>query len=135
MSIYLHNQLEFDSDTSTVIYHVWTMFCYFFPVFGAIIADSWLGKFKTIFYLSVVYAIGSVVISIAAVPDLMPARWVYCFKRGTLEKSGLARGSGVKVKFHDEHVYEQVANIFPKIIFCHYKNSDVWTGCQPWQWR
>ena len=46
------------------------MLVYLFPLIGAIIADSWLGKFKTILYLSIVYAIGGVVMSIGAVPIL-----------------------------------------------------------------
>ena len=44
--LYLHNQLYFGEDTSTVIYHVWAMLCYFTPILGAIIADTWLGRFK-----------------------------------------------------------------------------------------
>lgn len=39
-------------------------------VFGAILSDSWLGKFNTILYLSIVYALGSIVISLGAIPDL-----------------------------------------------------------------
>lgn len=39
-------------------------------IFGAIIADSWLGKFRTIFYLSIVYVLGSAVITFGAIPTL-----------------------------------------------------------------
>lgn len=66
LSLFLSNSLELDEDTSTIIYHVFSCLCYLFPVLGAIIADSWLGKFKTIAYLSVVYAIGNIVVSVAA---------------------------------------------------------------------
>lgn len=51
------------------------MFVYFFPVFGAMLADSLLGKFKTIFYVSMIYAIGNIVLALAATPPLhMPGR-------------------------------------------------------------
>uniref|UniRef100_A0A336KTR5 CSON014226 protein n=1 Tax=Culicoides sonorensis TaxID=179676 RepID=A0A336KTR5_CULSO len=64
---------ELDDD-ATVLYHVFTMFVYFFPLMGAILADSWLGKFKTITYLSIVYAVGSAVIAVGAIPTLgLPA--------------------------------------------------------------
>lgn len=66
--LYLTRQLNYDDDFATVLFHIFTMFVYFFPIFGAIIADSWLGKFKTIFYLSIVYAIGSSVIALGAIP-------------------------------------------------------------------
>ena len=45
-------------DVSTVIYHTFVFFSYFTSLFGAFLADSFLGKFKTIFYISIVYAIG-----------------------------------------------------------------------------
>lgn len=53
---------------ATTTFHAYTMMVYFFPIIGAMIADSWLGKFKTIFYLSVVYAIGNATLSAASFP-------------------------------------------------------------------
>jgi POT family proton-dependent oligopeptide transporter len=40
-------------------YHVFIASNYFFPIFGAILADAVWGKFRTIFWLSIVYSIGS----------------------------------------------------------------------------
>lgn len=57
-------------DTATMVYHSFSSAVYFFCVFGGIIADSWWGKFKTIVILSFVYAIGSVIISVGAMPTL-----------------------------------------------------------------
>ena len=56
-------------DVSTAIYHAWVFLSYFTSLFGALLADSFLGKFKTIFYISIVYAIGQAVLSIGAIPD------------------------------------------------------------------
>lgn len=53
-----------------MIYHTFTMFVYFFPVFGAMLADSLLGKFNTILYVSMIYAVGNIVLSLAATPPL-----------------------------------------------------------------
>ncbi|KAJ6638650.1 Peptide transporter family 1 [Pseudolycoriella hygida] len=75
--LYLTRRLGYDDDGATVLYHVFTSLVYFCPLFGAIIADSFLGRFKTILYLSLVYAIGSIVISVGAIPPLhLPASTV-----------------------------------------------------------
>ncbi|XP_013115810.2 peptide transporter family 1 isoform X1 [Stomoxys calcitrans] len=72
--LYLSRQLDYSDDTATVIFHIFTMFVYFLCILGAIISDSWLGKFKTILYLSLVYVCGSVLITLGAIPPLnLPA--------------------------------------------------------------
>ncbi len=64
----------YDPDVSTIIYHTFTMLVYFMCIFGAIIADSWWGRFKTIVILSIVYSIGSVLIAVGAIePWNLPA--------------------------------------------------------------
>ena len=40
-------------------YHVFVASNYFFPIFGAILADSIWGKYRTIFWLSIVYCFGN----------------------------------------------------------------------------
>ena len=44
--LYLRDILGFNENQSTVYYHAFAMLCYFTPVFGAILADTYLGKFK-----------------------------------------------------------------------------------------
>ncbi|KAB5576994.1 hypothetical protein PHYPO_G00204890 [Pangasianodon hypophthalmus] len=70
LTLYFIHYLHWSSNLSTAIYHAFSGLCYFTPVIGAIIADSWLGKFKTIIYLSIVYVIGHVVKSVGAIPDV-----------------------------------------------------------------
>uniref|UniRef100_A0A667HQM1 Solute carrier family 15 member 2 n=1 Tax=Lynx canadensis TaxID=61383 RepID=A0A667HQM1_LYNCA len=69
LTLYLYF-LHWNEDTSTSIYHAFSSLCYFTPILGAAIADSWLGKFKTIIYLSLVYVLGHVVKSLGALPIL-----------------------------------------------------------------
>ena len=45
-------------EQAKVWYHNFTSAVYFFPILGAIIADWFLGKYRTILYLSIVYCIG-----------------------------------------------------------------------------
>ncbi|GAB0094459.1 peptide transporter family 1-like [Sergentomyia squamirostris] len=68
--LYMRSKLNYSDDLSTKIFHIFISFVYFFPLVGAIIADSWLGKFETIFFLSIIYALGSVIISFGAIPTL-----------------------------------------------------------------
>lgn len=44
--IYLTQMLKMDDNTATAIYHAFNMLCYFSPLFGAMLADSLLGKYK-----------------------------------------------------------------------------------------
>uniref|UniRef100_A0A8C7SQ57 Solute carrier family 15 member 1 n=1 Tax=Oncorhynchus mykiss TaxID=8022 RepID=A0A8C7SQ57_ONCMY len=68
--LYFRYFLRFDDDLATSIYHTFVALCYLTPILGAIVADSWLGKFKTIIYLSIVYAIGQVVMAVSAIHDI-----------------------------------------------------------------
>lgn len=45
-------------------YHLFLATNYFLPVFGAILADAFWGKYKTIIWLSLVYCLGSVVLAL-----------------------------------------------------------------------
>ncbi|OBS59812.1 hypothetical protein A6R68_09061, partial [Neotoma lepida] len=68
--LYFRNFIGWDDDLSTTIYHTFAALCYLTPILGALIADSWLGKFKTIISLSIVYTIGQAVISVSSINDL-----------------------------------------------------------------
>ncbi|CAG9803152.1 unnamed protein product [Chironomus riparius] len=65
--LFLTRKLMYDDDTSTMIYHVFNMLVYFTCIFGAIIADSWWGKFNTIVWLSIVYVGGSITMAFSAI--------------------------------------------------------------------
>ena len=93
--LYLTDWLSFSEDNATAIYHTFVFLCYFTPIFGAILADGFIGRYKyasshtklclivhddmlfcfrTILYLSIVYALGSIVLSLTAFPP--PFRFV-----------------------------------------------------------
>ncbi|XP_072841330.2 solute carrier family 15 member 2 isoform X2 [Pogona vitticeps] len=69
LTLYFLYFLHWDENTSTSVYHAFSSLCYFTPILGAFMADSWLGKYKTIIYLSIVYVIGHVVKSVGAIPS------------------------------------------------------------------
>ena len=45
-------------------YHLFTSAVYFFPVIGAVIADVWFGKYRTIMSLSLVYCLGHLALAV-----------------------------------------------------------------------
>jgi len=47
-------------------YHLFLATNYFLPIFGAVLSDAFWGKYRTIFWLSLVYCVGSVVLSLDA---------------------------------------------------------------------
>ncbi|XP_064389399.1 solute carrier family 15 member 2-like isoform X2 [Halichondria panicea] len=71
--LFLVKQLQIDENSSTAIYHAFIMLCYLLPLAGALIADSCLGKYMTILSLSLVYAVGNVLVSVSAIPFSLPA--------------------------------------------------------------
>eukprot|EP01130_Rhizamoeba_saxonica_P000764 TRINITY_DN10686_c0_g1_i2.p1 TRINITY_DN10686_c0_g1~~TRINITY_DN10686_c0_g1_i2.p1 ORF type:complete len:159 (-),score=29.82 TRINITY_DN10686_c0_g1_i2:43-519(-) len=70
LPFYLHDFLGFTEDTSTMIIHAWVFFAYSTCVLGGLLADSYLGKFKTIVYFSIIYIFGSTALSIFSIPGI-----------------------------------------------------------------
>nr|AFI42056.1 slc15A1 protein [Carassius auratus x Cyprinus carpio] len=68
--LYFKYFIGWDNDLSTTIYHTFVALCYLTPILGAMGANSWLGKFKTIVNLSIVYTIGQVIMAIRAIHDI-----------------------------------------------------------------
>ncbi|XP_067640955.1 peptide transporter family 1-like isoform X2 [Eurosta solidaginis] len=62
--LYLSRQLGYNNDDATIIFHIFAMSAYFLCIMGAIVSDSWLGRFNTISYFFIVYVIGGALISV-----------------------------------------------------------------------
>lgn len=54
--LYLTRRLAYTDDQATILFHIFASLVYFFPLVGAIIADSWLGRFKWVIAVTFVYA-------------------------------------------------------------------------------
>ena len=68
MTQYLRNaagDLEVMSDAeSRGWYHTFSSAVYFFPLLGAILSDGFLGKYKTVLFLSIVYCLGHLALAV-----------------------------------------------------------------------
>ena len=68
MTQYLRNaagDLDVMSEAeSRAWYHAFSSAVYFFPVLGAILSDGFLGKYKTVIFLSIVYCLGHLALAV-----------------------------------------------------------------------
>ena len=61
--------LSYDDDTATIWYHVITTLSYIWPLGFAIVADSGLGKTKSIAFGLIVYVIGMCLTALGGMPQ------------------------------------------------------------------
>lgn len=74
--MYLTQYLLYSPPDATVLYHAFLTISFMMSIFGAIIADSWLGKYKTVLYMIIAYAVGMVVLNLGSIPVLqLPSRY------------------------------------------------------------
>ncbi len=64
LTIYLNQHLGMSEAAAKVEYHNFKSLAYAFPLLGSLIADVLLGKYRTIFYLSLVYCLGHLVLAV-----------------------------------------------------------------------
>jgi POT family proton-dependent oligopeptide transporter len=58
-------------------YHTFSSWVYFFPIFGALISDAFLGKYRIIMYVSVLYCIGHLCLALMGGAGLSPEQWMW----------------------------------------------------------
>ncbi|GMR54462.1 hypothetical protein PMAYCL1PPCAC_24657, partial [Pristionchus mayeri] len=66
LTFYILNVLKFDEDTSTIFFNCFSILCYLTPMLGSIIADGYIGMFWTIFSVSILYAVGQIMLAVAS---------------------------------------------------------------------
>ncbi|KAF9160794.1 hypothetical protein DFQ26_005165 [Actinomortierella ambigua] len=67
---YMLTYLVLGKGTATAISRGFSFFSYITTIVGAVVADKWLGKFKTILIFSILYTIGLSLLTVSAVPSL-----------------------------------------------------------------
>lgn len=71
----MNQKLKFDSSESTAIYHTNELVGLLATILGAVVADSWLGLYKTITTMKLVFSVGALIISFGAIELFnLPAR-------------------------------------------------------------
>ena len=57
-------------------YHDFNAWVYLTPILGAFIADAWLGKYRTILSLSIVYCLGHLALALMGAPGMGAESWM-----------------------------------------------------------
>ncbi|XP_070489873.1 peptide transporter family 1-like [Chironomus tepperi] len=71
LAIFLNTKLDLSEHASTAIYHYFYFASYFFGIIGAIIADNWLGRFKTLFFgMSILGGLGNLLLAVGTIAYL-----------------------------------------------------------------
>ena len=70
-----------DAD-ATAVFHYFVAGVYFFPIFGALLADGLLGKYRTIIGLSLVYCVGHAILALMDLPQLTGLQPKYALYAG-----------------------------------------------------
>ncbi|XP_037048643.1 peptide transporter family 1-like [Bradysia coprophila] len=65
--LFFNQKIGFDVHESTAGYHTYECLLYLFPVIGGIIADSWLGRYRTMVCMSIIVAIGSLIVAVGVI--------------------------------------------------------------------
>uniref|UniRef100_A0A0N5A4A8 Oligopeptide transporter 1 n=1 Tax=Parastrongyloides trichosuri TaxID=131310 RepID=A0A0N5A4A8_PARTI len=66
LTLYLINVLSFDNSKATIFFHAFTVLAYTSPLIGSVLADGYIGKFWTIFSISLLYAGGQIVLAVSS---------------------------------------------------------------------
>ncbi|GFW01969.1 solute carrier family 15 member 2 [Trichonephila clavipes] len=71
LTLYLVSNLNCSENFSAKIYHGYQIIVFISPIFSAILADAWLGKFWTIISVSILYACGNFILTFGALPNTL----------------------------------------------------------------
>ena len=83
MTKYLHYMVdgqvgtEMSNAEANEYYHSFVAATYFFPVLGSLLSDVFIGKYRTILWLSIVYCAGHFSLALMGGPGLSPASWLF----------------------------------------------------------
>lgn len=70
MSLFFNRKLGYDPSLSTALFHTYECLVFSFTIIGAIIADKWLGLYKTLISMSFCYALGLAFLVVGSIEPL-----------------------------------------------------------------
>ncbi|KAK9686544.1 hypothetical protein K7432_015127 [Basidiobolus ranarum] len=99
--------------------HAFTMMAYFFPLLGAAVSDSWLGKYHTIVYLSIVYFLGTILLAVFSINGLIAQFGNYPIWTAMVPLTFIALGTGGIKPCVSSHGGDQYLPHQTKALDCH----------------
>lgn len=115
LSIYLNLYLGFDDDVTTIIYHLFVGLSYLSPIIGAIIADNYLGRFKTVIVIGLIYLLGHILMTLTSIRKNIPGpligMCILALGAGGI-KSSVAAFGGDQVPEGNDKMIEKYFSVF-----------------------
>lgn len=65
LTLYLMYEHKLSEARASLIFHAFVAIAYFSPLLGSILADNFFGRFKVILYVSIIYVLGHVSMSVS----------------------------------------------------------------------
>ena len=85
--LFFETKLGYSNAEADVQYSAWAGFCYLTPLLGGYMADTYLGRYKTILIFCLIYLVGLILVVLACIPgDTSPALFfpaIYIIATGT----------------------------------------------------
>ncbi len=66
LALYFNEQLLYSESISTALYHFNDFLLHLATLFGAILADSFVGLYKSLLYMTIVFGIGCTILGVAS---------------------------------------------------------------------
>ncbi|VDK43665.1 unnamed protein product [Anisakis simplex] len=70
LTLFLITEHHFEESQASLFYHAFVSLAFASPLLGSIAADNYFGRFRVIFWVSLIYVLGHVSLSIGAIPQL-----------------------------------------------------------------
>lgn len=67
LTLYLITVHDMEASVAKLMFHAFVSLAYFTPVLGSILADGFLGRYRVILYISILYCIGHLLLTLGAV--------------------------------------------------------------------
>ncbi|KAI9296660.1 PTR2-domain-containing protein [Neoconidiobolus thromboides FSU 785] len=94
LNLYLQTAYSYTPSFAKSQVHLFNGLVYLFPLFGAALSDSFLGKYYTIVYLSIVYLIGNALLAVFSINNLVASYTSYPYWTCILPLILIAIGTG-----------------------------------------
>ncbi len=112
LTVYMTQTLRIGDAEATTFHSLFKSGAYFFPLLGAIVSDVFLGKFKTIIWFSLVYAIGCTVVAfVPGATGLGVGLFLVAFGTGGI-KPCVSANVGDQFTDKNQHLIERAFSYF-----------------------
>ncbi|MCB0368913.1 MAG: MFS transporter, partial [Bdellovibrionales bacterium] len=110
--VFMTKQLLIEDSSAVSFYHSFTAACYLLPLLGAFISDRFLGKYKTIMGLSLVYCLGHLILALfESKMGLLGGLTLIAIGSGGI-KPCVSAHVGDQFQADQKHLMENIFNIF-----------------------